>query len=74
MIADPTIRQAKALLAAHRRELRKARAPRVQPVAEGQRQPRRRDNAYLAWIRRLPVSPARSREDVLALSKPPTFA
>jgi len=53
-IAPPEVKAAKATLAAHRRALRKARPAKVQPVAEGQRQPRKRDRAYLAWIRRLP--------------------
>jgi hypothetical protein len=31
-----------------------ARPAQVRPTAAGQRQPRERDNVYLAWIRRLP--------------------
>ena len=60
MIAPPEIRQAKAVLAKHRKLVRKARAARVMPEAANavQRKPRERDNGYLAWLRRQPCSVA----------------
>jgi hypothetical protein len=46
---------AAALLKANARMLaKKARPRQVKPTAANQRQPRERDNGYLAWLRRLP--------------------
>jgi hypothetical protein len=48
-----TLRDAKRV----RAEIRKAnKREKIQPVAKEQRQPRVRDNTYLAWIRRLPCA------------------
>ena len=58
-LAPPEVRKAKATLAAHRKAIKKARPAKVIPTAEGQRQPRKRDNAYLQWIRRQPCAAAR---------------
>lgn len=57
-LAPPKVRKAKATLAAHRKALRKARPALVQPVAAGQREPRRRDPAFLAFLRRQPCAVA----------------
>lgn len=44
----------RAIRARERKEAKKARPKTVRPDAPGQRQPRKHDKPYLAWIRRLP--------------------
>lgn len=51
MIHPPEYREAKALVRKYDRAKRKE-APRAVPTAKGQREPRVRDPAYLAWLRR----------------------
>ena len=53
-IAPKRVRAAKALLARHRRNLRRKRGAPIRPIAFGQRRPRIRDADYLAFIRRQP--------------------
>lgn len=52
MIAPPKVRAAKAILAKHRKTVKAARPARVQPTAPEQRQPRKRDPGFLAFLRR----------------------
>jgi hypothetical protein len=51
MIPPPDVQAAKATIRAHAKTLRKARPARVQPEAKGQREPRKRDPGYLAFLR-----------------------
>jgi hypothetical protein len=56
-LAPPEVRAAKATLAAHRKATRKARPQPIVPERDGrQRQPRIRDNGFLAFLRRLPCA------------------
>lgn len=52
VIATPTVRKAKAVLAKHRKALKAARPARVIPTVKGQRAPRKRDPGFLAYVRR----------------------
>ena len=53
-LAPPRVRAAKRVLARHRRIQRFRRLVRARPAGFGQRQPRLKDPAYLAFIRRSP--------------------
>lgn len=53
-IAPAEVRAAKAIIARHRRQQREARGEPIRPLAAGQRQPRIKDPAYLAFIRKQP--------------------
>lgn len=51
-----TLDAARRIRARERREAKAKRPAPVIPSAQGQRQPRVRDNGYLAWVRRLPCA------------------
>jgi hypothetical protein len=51
-----TLKAAREIKARERQERKKARPKPVIPTAEGQRRPRKRDNGYLAWLRRQPCA------------------
>lgn len=51
-----TLAAAALIKATKRKQNVKARAKRVKPTAEGQRQVRERDNGFLAYVRRLPCA------------------